>query len=80
MMFLTPREAATFLGLSFRTLSKYRSQGKGPAYSKLGGRIRYTLEDLRQWAETRPPGRKAARTEHALNEESLEPRPGVNVH
>ena len=75
-MFLTPREAATFLGLSVRTLARYRSNGKGPAFYKFGERVRYTPDDLGQWAATRPPDRKAARTEHALNEESLEPRSG----
>ena len=75
-MFLTPREAATFLGLSVRALARYRCNGKGPVFYKFGGRVRYTLDDLGQWAATRSPGRNAARTEHALNEESLEPRPG----
>ena len=53
MMFLPPREAASLLRLSVRTLSGYRIKGEGPAYYKFGRSIRYTLEDLRQWAESR---------------------------
>ena len=76
MMFLTPREAATLLGLSVRTLDRYRCNGKGPAFYKFGGRVRYTPDDLGQWAATRPPGRKAIRTKHALHEEPLDAWPG----
>lgn len=76
-MFLTPREAATVLCLSVRTLSKYRSAGKGPVYYKLGASVRYTLDDLRRWAESRTPGRESDRAGPPLeDEESLKPRPG----
>ena len=75
-MFLTPSEAATFVGLSVRTLSRYRSTGKGPVYYKFRRAIRYTLEELIQWAATRPPGRGAVCAELLLDEVSPEPRPG----
>lgn len=44
-------EAALFLGLSPRTLEKHRTYGTGPTYRKLGGRVVYALEDLRDWAD-----------------------------
>ena len=75
-MFHAPREAATFLGLSVRALARYRSRGRGPVYYKFGASVRYTLEDLRQWAATRPPGRRTDRARRPLDEESLELRPG----
>lgn len=48
---LRTAEAARFLGLSDRTLEKHRSYGTGPIYRKIGGRVVYTLEDLRAWSE-----------------------------
>lgn len=49
--YLRTPEAARFLGLSDRTLEKHRTYGTGPAYRKLGGRVVYSLDDLRAWAE-----------------------------
>ena len=76
MTFLAPREAGALLGLSVRTLSGYRSMGGGPAYYKFGRSIRYTLEDLRQWAESRRYVRGPDRTGSAPDEEAPAPRPG----
>ena len=55
--FLTPRVAAAMLGLSVRTLKQYRWKGKGPAYYKFGGLVRYRVSDLMEWNET--PGVRA---------------------
>jgi predicted DNA-binding transcriptional regulator AlpA len=49
--FLRTQEAARFIGLSYRTLEKYRISGTGPKYSKIGGRIVYAVSDLREWVE-----------------------------
>ncbi len=49
--FLRTPEAARFLGLSGRTLEKHRYFGTGPAYRRLGGRVVYTVDDLRTWAD-----------------------------
>ncbi|GHH24230.1 helix-turn-helix transcriptional regulator [Sphingomonas glacialis] len=49
--YLRTPDAALILGLSARTLEKHRSYGTGPVYHKLGGRIVYTLDDLRNWAD-----------------------------
>ncbi|MCH8613564.1 helix-turn-helix transcriptional regulator [Arsenicicoccus dermatophilus] len=47
---MTTREAAAFLGLSVGHLCNLRSQGKGPAYSKMpGGHCRYRLADLKAY-------------------------------
>lgn len=46
---LCTKEAARFVSLSPRTMEKHRSYGTGPAYSKLGGRIVYSLADLQTW-------------------------------
>ena len=50
---LTNAEAAAFVRLSPRTLEKFRVLGGGPRYKKLGARVRYSVEDLRSWLESR---------------------------
>ncbi len=43
-------EAATYVGLSPRTMEKHRTYGTGPVYRKLGNRVVYAIEDLDAWA------------------------------
>lgn len=50
--FVRTPEAGELLGLSGRTLEKHRTCGTGPIYRKLGGRVVYSLSDLRAWADT----------------------------
>ena len=47
---LTETIAAQMLKLQPRTLSRWRFEGKGPAYYKIGGAIRYQLDDLSKFA------------------------------
>lgn len=49
--FVRTQQAATYLGLSHRTLEKHRTYGTGPAYRKLGGRVLYAIDDLQAWAD-----------------------------
>ncbi|RDW12870.1 helix-turn-helix transcriptional regulator [Paracoccus thiocyanatus] len=49
--FVRTEEAARLLDLSPRTLEKHRCGGTGPVYRKLGGRVVYTIADLRVWIE-----------------------------
>jgi len=51
--YMGTREAAAFLGLSPRTLDRYRVTGEGPAFHKFGTRIRYARADLEAWAALR---------------------------
>jgi hypothetical protein len=44
--------AAKFLGLSKKTLEKYRFRGCGPEYFQFGRRCLYTAETLAAWAES----------------------------
>ena len=52
---IDPRTAADLLGVSYDTLSKWRTRGTGPKYVKLGrGRtavIRYRREDVEAYIE-----------------------------
>lgn len=49
--YLRTPDAADLLGLSPRTLEKYRCLGCGPTFHKLGGRVVYAVEDLQAWAD-----------------------------
>jgi len=50
-LFLTTADAAARLGLAPRTLERWRWAGRGPAFRKFGGCIRYALADLDAWAD-----------------------------
>ena len=50
---LDTREAAAWLGLSPKTLERYRVSGEGPDFIRIGTRVRYLLEDLEKWASAR---------------------------
>ena len=50
--FMNDLEAAKFLRLSPQTLRNWRSQCRGPAYSKAGRRaVRYSIQDLRAFMD-----------------------------
>jgi Helix-turn-helix domain len=50
---LTPAAAAVYLGISEKTLTKWRQAGKGPAFVRnQDGRVRYTIEALKEWRAT----------------------------
>jgi hypothetical protein len=55
-LLVTEREAATLIGLSYRTLQRWRWVGRGPRYAKIGAAVRYELAELRRYvkANTRP--------------------------
>ena len=51
--YLSTRQAGEWLGLSPRTLERYRVTGEGPVFHRFGSRVRYLLVDLEAWASTR---------------------------
>ena len=52
-IYLNTRGAAGLLGLSEKTLMRYRVSGSGPVFHKFGALIRYRREDIEAWAATR---------------------------
>ena len=51
---LNQTEAAEFLGLTPNTLMAWRSRRlPGPAYIKVGGRVKYDVRDLLAYLESR---------------------------
>ncbi|MHC5307777.1 helix-turn-helix transcriptional regulator [Bartonella sp. LJL80] len=47
--YMSTPQAAHYLGVSPRTLEKYRITGQGPLFYKIGRRVVYTIEDLEVW-------------------------------
>ena len=52
-IYMGTRELAAFLGLSPRTLDRYRVSGGGPKFHKFGNRVRYARADVEAWAAER---------------------------
>ena len=59
--YLTPKEAGDQLGISRRTLGRYRTRNSGPAFYKFGSKVRYKMEDLHAWAARRRIGKRRKR-------------------
>ncbi len=49
---LRTKEAASYLGLSYKTLEQWRWTRRGPQYVKLGRSIGYKVLDLEAWLDT----------------------------
>lgn len=50
------REAARYICLAPRTLEHYRRKGTGPAYSRLGRIVVYSVNELDRWVESHLTG------------------------
>ena len=48
---LDERALADRLSMSPRTLQRWRQDGKGPPFLKLGGRVVYRLTDIESWEQ-----------------------------
>ena len=48
---ISEEAAAQMLGLSPRTLQRWRCQGRGPRFTKLGKRVAYSPAALRTYVE-----------------------------
>jgi hypothetical protein len=49
---LQPPELAEYLDLTTYTLQRYRCEGTGPAYEKIGNRIYYRLDVVEEWLQS----------------------------
>jgi predicted DNA-binding transcriptional regulator AlpA len=54
--FLNAAQAALYVGLSPRTLEKMRTRGGGPRFRKHGRYVRYHIDELDAWSQTRSRG------------------------
>jgi len=48
---LNEEKLARRWAISPRTLQRWRQEGKGPAYLKLGGRVVYRIFDVEAWED-----------------------------
>ena len=49
--YLRTGEAAELIGVSHRTMEKYRCIGGGPPFLKIGHRVLYVRQDVEAWLE-----------------------------
>jgi excisionase family DNA binding protein len=66
MEFLTTEQAATWLGLSRRTLETWRLRNLGPRYVKMGGSVRYERASLEDWIQQQTVDPREQRKEEFL--------------
>jgi len=59
-MLLTESEVAARLRVSLACLRRWRLEGRGPRFVKVGSRVRYPSEELEGWIETLPAGGTAS--------------------
>jgi predicted DNA-binding transcriptional regulator AlpA len=57
-LLVTAREVSQMLRVSLRTLGRMRSAGDVPASIKVGGNVRWRLQDIREWIENGCPSLK----------------------
>ena len=50
---ITEKEVSKLLSISLQSLRNWRCQRKGPPYIKIGRSVRYPIEDLRKYLESR---------------------------
>ena len=50
---LSPTEVAAKIKMSPRTLQKWRCNGRGPQYVRLGHAVRYREQDVDAWVESK---------------------------
>ena len=53
---LKEADVAKALCISLAAVRRWRSQGRGPRYLKLGTLVRYSVNDLADWLGSRPIG------------------------
>jgi predicted DNA-binding transcriptional regulator AlpA len=59
---LDQKRVASLLGISTRTLERYRVSGTGPRYVKLGKLVRYLKTDIDAWIQQNLSGSTSERS------------------
>lgn len=49
--YLNTKELSEYLGLSIPTLQRWRVTGQGVPFRKLGGAVRYDIQDVNAWTD-----------------------------
>ena len=58
--FLNEQDLAMLWGISHRTLQRWRRKRVGPAFVRIGGSIRYAIEDARAFEQHIETGRQGS--------------------
>ena len=64
--FLTPKQAAIYLGLSHKSLADYRSRGRKPDYIKRGQTVRYPAQAIIEFIKDRNEVKYMKQYDHLL--------------
>ena len=56
MKFLNEKQVAEIMGISVKTLQRWRLFGEGPGWKKFGTAVRYPADALQAWIENAPEG------------------------
>lgn len=48
---ITPEQLSRFLAIPMKTLSRWRSEDKGPDFTRLGKYVRYNADDVARWLD-----------------------------
>jgi len=54
--FFNEKEVARILNISPKTVQKWRREGEGPRFCKLGRMVRYKIDDFEDWTNRRRIG------------------------
>lgn len=60
---LNEHDVARITGLSVASVRRWRLLRQGPKYLKIGSAVRYKLEDISAWLESRPTGGEQQQSE-----------------
>lgn len=71
---LTPPEVAKHLRVGVRTLARWRSKGEGPAYSKIGNRVVYHIDDVEDFIAAQKDERPKAEADYQDSVEAIASR------
>lgn len=50
-VFMNQRATAELLGLSERSVERFRREGRGPVHRRFGRRVMYGRDDVLEWAD-----------------------------
>ena len=63
-VFLTEKDVSKQINVSLASLRRWRLEGRGPRFVKVGALVRYRPEDLEQWMAALPTGGTAPQREN----------------
>ena len=79
--YLTVAEFGEVIGRSPYTLQRWRSEGSGPPYIKVGGRVSYDMERVHEWIASHEQTSTSSETvSREQDEKDVDPKPSKPRH